>query len=192
MLGIFLSSSTDVRRPRATRAQSRARTAGFSLIEVMVALLVLSIGLLGMAGLLVVAVKTNHSAYLRTQASFVAQSMADRMRANSRAVWSGVYARTWPLGGAGSAGACIAAAPCDFAALADRDNRAFDRDLAQFLPNADATIRCVRGTAPAPADTSGRPPYDGLCTIVVNWSEGSLARQQAQPDKQTFAWKFQP
>ena len=177
------------RRPTTAR---RSCADGFSLIEVMVALLVLSVGLLGMAGLLVVSVKTNHSAYLRTQASFIAQSMADRMRANSRAVWSGAYAKTWPLGSTAGADACSAAAPCDFSALADRDNQAFGRDLANFLPNATATIRCVRGTGPAPADTSGRPPYDGLCALVINWSEGSLARAQAQPDKQTFAWKFQP
>lgn len=187
-----MPSSTVSCRPHAARIRRRLRIGGFSLIEVMVALLVLSVGLLGMAGLLVVSVKTNHSAYLRTQASFVVQSMADRMRANSRAVWSGAYAKTWPLGGAGGAGACTAATPCGFAALADRDNAAFNRDLANFLPNADATIRCARGTAPTPADTAGRPPYDGLCTIVVNWSEGSLAPGQAQPDKQTFAWKFQP
>ncbi len=52
------------------------------MLEVLIALLVFSLGLLGMAGLLIVSVKTNHSAYLRTQASFLAQSMADRMRAN--------------------------------------------------------------------------------------------------------------
>ena len=178
--------------PHASARPAPARAGGFSLVEVMVALLVFSLGLLGMAGLLVVSVKTNHSAYLRTQASFVAQSMADRMRANSRAVWSGAYAKTWPLGGTAGADACTAGAPCGYAALAGRDNGVFDRDLAQFLPNADATIRCVRGAGPAPADTSGRPPYDGLCTIVVNWSEASLAHGKPAPDTQTFAWKFQP
>lgn len=168
------------------------RSTGFSLIEVMIALLVFSLGLLGMAGLLVMSVKTNHSAYLRTQASFIAQSMADRMRGNSRAIWSGAYAKTWPLGGASGGNACTAASPCDFAALADRDNRAFDSDLSNSLPNADAVIRCVRGSGANPPDTAGRPPYDGLCTIVINWSEAGLVRETANPVKQTFAWKFQP
>ena len=45
---------------------------GFTLLEVLIALLVFSLGLLGLAGLMVVSVKTNQSAYLRTQASFLA------------------------------------------------------------------------------------------------------------------------
>ena len=61
------------------------RRNGFTLLEVMIALLVFSLGLLGMAGLLAVSVRTNHGAYLRTQATFLAQSMADRMRANKSA-----------------------------------------------------------------------------------------------------------
>ncbi|HVJ61098.1 MAG TPA: type IV pilus modification protein PilV [Tahibacter sp.] len=180
-------------RPRnlRLRAAPGGCAGGFSLIEVMVALLVFSIGVLGMAGLLVIAIKTNHSAYLRTQASFIAQSMGDRMRGNSRAVWAGTYARTYPLGGAAGS-ACTAGSPCGFEALAERDNRAFDRDLSNFLPNATATVRCTRGSGPARPDTTGRPPYDGLCTIVVNWSEASLARDTATPLLQTFAWKFQP
>ena len=48
------------------------RPRGFTILEVLIALLVFSLGLLGMAGLLVISVKTNHSAYLRTQASFMA------------------------------------------------------------------------------------------------------------------------
>ena len=68
--------------------QMTTRHRGFTLLEVLIALLVFSLGLLGMAGLLIVSVKTNHSAYLRTQASFLAQSMADRMRSNMPHVWT--------------------------------------------------------------------------------------------------------
>ncbi|MDE1962228.1 MAG: type IV pilus modification protein PilV, partial [Xanthomonadaceae bacterium] len=65
---------------------------GFTLLEVLIALLIFSLGVLGMAGLLAVSVRTNHSAYLRTQATFLAQSMADRMRANaSWALWTDLY-----------------------------------------------------------------------------------------------------
>ncbi len=64
------------------------RRNGFTLLEVLIALLVFSFGLLGMAGLLAVSVQTNHSAYLRTQATFLAQGMADRMRANNLGLWN--------------------------------------------------------------------------------------------------------
>ncbi len=64
---------------------------GFSLLEVLIALLVLSIGLLGLAGLQGTGLRYNHSAYLRSQATFQTYDMADRMRANLRGVQQGDY-----------------------------------------------------------------------------------------------------
>ena len=57
---------------------------GFSLIEVLVAMLVLTIGLLGMANLQSRSIAGGYDAYLRTQASALAHSIIDRMRANRR------------------------------------------------------------------------------------------------------------
>ncbi len=58
------------------------RSHGFSMIEVLVTLLVLSIGLLGLAAMQAKSVKNTHSAYLRSQATYLAYDMLDRMRAN--------------------------------------------------------------------------------------------------------------
>lgn len=55
---------------------------GFTLIEVMVAFFILAVGLLGMAALLTTSVRSNQSAYYRTQAAYLAEDMADRIRAN--------------------------------------------------------------------------------------------------------------
>ncbi len=55
---------------------------GFSLVEVLVTMLVVSIGLLGIAGLIVTSMKNNHSAQSRSQASVLANDIIDRMRAN--------------------------------------------------------------------------------------------------------------
>lgn len=62
-----------------------ASQAGVSLVESLVALLVLSIGLLGIAGLFVDNVKNSRTALLRTQAINLVTDMADRIRANSSA-----------------------------------------------------------------------------------------------------------
>lgn len=68
------------------------KVAGFTLIEVLVAVLVLSIGLLGLAGLQAASLRQNHSAYLRSQASLLAYDMLERMRGNrSEAVDGGDY-----------------------------------------------------------------------------------------------------
>lgn len=66
--------------------------AGFTLLEVLIALLILSIGLLGHAKLQLVGVRANTNAYLRTQATSLAQDFAERLRANRDAANAGVYA----------------------------------------------------------------------------------------------------
>ncbi|MEJ2108263.1 MAG: type IV pilus modification protein PilV [Acidiferrobacteraceae bacterium] len=55
---------------------------GFTLTEVLIAVLVLAVGLLGLAGLQLAGMKSNHSAYLRSQATIVAYDLLDRMRAD--------------------------------------------------------------------------------------------------------------
>ena len=64
---------------------------GFTLIEVMVAVLVLAIGLLGLAGLQATAVRSNDSALMRSQATILAYDMSDRMRANRQAALGALY-----------------------------------------------------------------------------------------------------
>jgi type IV pilus modification protein PilV len=61
------------------------RGRGFTLLEVLVAVLVLSFGLLGIAGLLLASVQNNSVSTQRTAATFLAQDMADRMRSNINA-----------------------------------------------------------------------------------------------------------
>ena len=68
-----------------TRIQTMARSrreAGFSIIEVLVALLVLAIGLLGLAALQAQGLRFNHDAYVRSQATNLAYDIVDRMRVN--------------------------------------------------------------------------------------------------------------
>ncbi|MEZ4600195.1 MAG: type IV pilus modification protein PilV [Syntrophotaleaceae bacterium] len=55
---------------------------GFSLVEVLVALLILAVGLLGLAGLQNRGVSTNYSALQRSQATLYAYDIVERMRAN--------------------------------------------------------------------------------------------------------------
>lgn len=67
------------------------RQSGFSMVEILVTLVVLSLGMLGMLGMQVTGIQRNDSAYLRTQASLYAYDIADRMRANRDNALSGTY-----------------------------------------------------------------------------------------------------
>jgi len=89
------TSTTSPARPSSVAAD------GFTLVEVMVALVVLSIGLLGVAGLQLVGLRGNLSAASRTQASYLAEDIIDRMRANYTAArgpdGSGVLSQQYQL-----------------------------------------------------------------------------------------------
>ena len=64
---------------------------GFTLLEVLIAVLVLAIGLLGLAGLQATSLRVNQSASMRSQATNLAYDIADRIRANRDAALAGTY-----------------------------------------------------------------------------------------------------
>ncbi len=68
---------------------NRHTNTGFSLLEVLIALLILAVGLLGMASLMLHSMKSNQSSYQRTQASLLAYDMAERLRLNSAIATAG-------------------------------------------------------------------------------------------------------
>lgn len=76
---------------KAVLRTSRRRCRGLTLIEVLIALLVLSIGILGLATLQTASLGFNAGASQRTQATMLASDMAERMRANRQAALAGAY-----------------------------------------------------------------------------------------------------
>ena len=64
---------------------------GFTLVEVLVALVILSIGLLGVAGMQIRGMQGNHNSFLRSQALQYAYEMLDMMRANRTSAVAGNY-----------------------------------------------------------------------------------------------------
>jgi len=86
-----------------TTLPSRARVRGLSMIEVLVAIVIISLGLLGMAGLQASSLRGSQSAVYRAQAVQFAADMAERMRANLGASRSYTFA----LGGAAPSGTSV-------------------------------------------------------------------------------------
>ena len=185
----------NIRRCSPTRAAQR----GVSLIEVLVAVLVFSLGLIGLASLLVVANQSNQSAYLRTQAGFLASSMANRMRANPIGVWDADYdATNYPQ--SATLPNCSGANGCTPAQVAQRDRLMWSQMLRTFLPHAQATIACNKsglGYAVSAAQILQRPPYAGSCTMRITWLERGVIQEGTDTSKrkatpQTFDWVFSP
>lgn len=67
---------------------TKLKTKGFTLLEVMIAVFVLALGLLGLASLQMISLKNNHSAQYRTSATIIAYDIIDRMRLNRTADYS--------------------------------------------------------------------------------------------------------
>ena len=67
------------------------RSRGMTLIEVLVAMVVISVGLLGIAALQMLSLRNSQGAYLRTQATALAGDIIDRMRANRTVALAGGY-----------------------------------------------------------------------------------------------------
>lgn len=110
-----------------THTHSAARSRGFSMVEVLVALLVLSIGLLGIAGLQLTSVRANQSAYLRGQAVMLAKQALDRVRANA----GNVNAYAIQLS---------ASAPTSPNTQPGRDLQTWLQDVTRALPSGDGAI----------------------------------------------------
>lgn len=71
---------------------ARGRSAGFTLIEVMIAILILSFGVLGLAGLQARSMTAENESYSRAQAIMLLQDMATRLAANTAGFAAGSYA----------------------------------------------------------------------------------------------------
>lgn len=149
-----------------------ANDRGFTLVEVLVAVLVLSIGLLGLAGLQANGLKNNNGAYLRSQANLLAYGIIDRMRANRAAALStGNPYQIDYVAPPSSVTDCEASgATCTAAEMA-----AFD--LAQWkcqLGKWDAETVCgnlgIEGVLPG---GDGRITRNaGLFTVTIQYNEG--------------------
>ncbi|MCX2975069.1 type IV pilus modification protein PilV [Halieaceae bacterium IMCC8485] len=73
------------------RSPVSSSSRGFTLIEVLVTLLIISIGLLGLAGLQVTTLKSQLETYQRAQAILLVQDMVNRLRVNTLAARNGDY-----------------------------------------------------------------------------------------------------
>ncbi|WP_208296632.1 type IV pilus modification protein PilV [Massilia sp. CCM 8734] len=65
-----------------SKEKTMRRQQGFSLIEILITMLIMSVGLLGIAGIILTNLKNNQSSQARGQATVLINDIVDRMRAN--------------------------------------------------------------------------------------------------------------
>lgn len=150
------------------------RQTGFSLLEVLIAIVITSIGLLGLAAMQATGLRNNHSAYHRSQATVLAYDIADRMRSNASSM--GSYTTPVAVDEAevvealveGEAvveeetpevdlSGCKSTSGCSAALLAQNDLAEWNADLAAYLPLGTGAIAFDNAT--------------NIYTISVNWDD---------------------
>lgn len=115
---------------------ARGRSGGFTMVEILITVLVLSVGLLGIARLQTAGIRLNHVSYLKSQAAVQAYDMADRLRENQQGVSAGAYNS---LAGSGSDPGCIATL-CTAWNLALHDQHTWNQVNADLLPAGQGSV----------------------------------------------------
>ena len=122
------------------------RGRGFSLIEVMVTLVVISLAALGMASLQTVTVRTNTHALLESQAATLAQDVIERIRANATGDYTTTFEDPNPLINPTSCNGL--AANCDAVAMAQHDLMDWKCSLGVVAMQAACDARGIPGQLP--------------------------------------------
>ena len=158
--------------------RSRLACAGFSLIEVLVALIVMSIGLLGLAKMTSLGIASTNVAGTRSLAAIEASSLAAMMHAD-RDYWSvGLAPASFTITGGPSTTPTISdtklqgTQPCTTTgvsaclppAIAVHDVNAWATDLNAVLPPYLATVNCSTTVGAAVS-----------CAIQIQWAENGVA-----------------
>ncbi len=130
--------------------------------------IIMSIGLLGVAGLQLAAMRSNHSAYVRTQVTIAAYDLIDRMRTDP-ASFNGEH----------------------FVASINSDSDAFD-NWAQEL--AGLNLRPLEGKPLGEVNCAGADNgcLAGHCQVIVRWNDShgedsALARAAGETDETVFS-----
>ncbi len=180
------------------RQVNARKASGFGMVEVLVALVVLSFGLLSIAGLQLISIRSVHSSFVRGQAVLSAYDIADRMRANRLAVLDingnaiGFYnsadgATYQPALNNSCTEGVAPASACTTAQMTAHDLFEWDESLADLLPGGQGTV-CIDSTNDD--GTPATPACDDTGTayaIKIWWTD----IEQGGATTKRYAMRFQ-
>lgn len=137
-------------------------TKGFTLLEVMIALVISAVSLLGLASLQAQSLSFNQTAYLRSQATYFAYDMLDKMRMNKTAANAGSYdlALTDTPNSATCYGTSSTCSEADFAAA---DKYEWHTLVTAALPGGASSVSRATGSG------------QSIVTIIVQWNNLNAA-----------------
>jgi type IV pilus assembly protein PilV len=178
---------------RGTRAQ-RALQSGFTMLEVLISIIVISFGLLGVAGLQAFALKNNQSASLRLAATTLASDMIDRMKTNVEGVQNGNYNRPNVADYVTAVPSCLTTAGCTPQQLAQNDLNEWAQRVAAALPSGRGIV-CLDSTPNDGGADFSDPRCDNTGTsiyVVKIWWLDDRTASASAGTQQLFWTAFNP
>ncbi|MEN9756757.1 MAG: hypothetical protein RL755_944 [Pseudomonadota bacterium] len=157
------------------------RNKGFTLIEVLISMIILAIGLLGLASLQIIALRESQDAYTMQQAILLTTDMQARMRSNSGIDWLTISPNT--------SNVCTKTSPCTKAQLASNDYGEWTRNAKQSLP-ANATVEIQLSSSINKAPCVSSTPKS-LC-LVTRWTRANTKKSGIFSQKATFYLEIIP
>lgn len=140
------------------RHSNRLPQSGFSLVEVLIALVIMSIGMLGIAGLYVQSLQAGRTSMFRHHAVTLAGDIADRIRANPRAA----AAYDHLANDAGVDNNCVTGGiDCTVGEMAANDIFLWQAQADDTLPGGDVAVTFAVAVGLNP------PTYQ----ITISWTE---------------------
>jgi type IV pilus assembly protein PilV len=199
------ATTVSARRDRAVGRRNQGR--GFSLVEVLVAIVVLSFGLLGMVGMQAFALQSNREARQQGQAAVFARELAEMMRGNMRVstdpdAANNPYLKSFSVGSlnmGSNASYCLSATA---SAACTNTLEVAKSQMTDWLSRVDAELPGAQVTIcldAAPYDASGLPQWnctltgsDQIMVIKIGWTRSSTDRRKTGTDALERVADFPP
>ena len=152
---------------------SKARVRGFSMVELLVAVLVMGVGVLGVTGLQMVSLQNNRDALLRSEALQMAYDVMDRIRINNAANYDGVAFDDEPEAPTDCfANTCSPAQMANFDIAVWQCGLGVHNELDVCTDLREDTILPVATSQPGLPDGEGQIAVDGagMMTVTIRWT----------------------
>ena len=178
-----------------TAMHTHRKTAGFTMLEVLISMVIIAFGLLGVAGLQAFALKNSSSASQRLTATALANDMMDRLRSNFASVDAGGYNKPL-IADYDAPSGCVnpsSSTVCTTAEVAQNDRYEWQQRVARALPNGRGIV--CRDSTPNDGTTPAAHGCDDLGVVLfavkIWWTDDRTSRDPSV-GQQVFTTSFNP
>jgi len=158
---------------------------GFTLIEVLISMVILAIGLLGLAAMQVISLRDNQDVYYYQQATLLAYEMQDRVRANNTVNWLSVIA--------GTGDSCTQVIPCTATDMAVNDYGYWKNNAKKIFPISSTNPDVVSIKSSSSVNKAGcKGTYPSSLCLVTTWARTNVKKTSAVLGDATFYLEVTP